>query len=407
MKKILVIGAGGGVGSVLVKRIQPVLDDCRMTLTDIDPDRIPGQLIDAHTMSEKVNLFDAPALSTMIREHDVVLHCAGPFRKTALPVAELCTGYGKDYLDLCDDIEALDGIASLHEKAVREGSRLLIGAGVSPGFTNVFAADLVALFNRVEVLDVAWLSGDEGGVASGEAVLDHVLQIAGGSGVRWNSGVEEPFESYTIPSTFQLGGNLGDRVLYEVAHPEPVMLARTFPDIPLIRCFGVIDPPAVGAIVRGIARAVQMGGLKREEALGFMKAASEGKIRSPGAWLPALSGILEGIGSGMIGSRDILSFAGYLSGRHEEFAGGIACRATGTIGGERQTLTLRSNQSGPGTFIDSMTNATGTCAAAFTLLLVADALEPGVRFTEELPSRDVYRAMEKLGFNTDELIECA
>lgn len=405
MTKILVIGAGGDVGSVFIERILPAADDATFTLADIDAARIPARFRSSRAVFKSIDLYNSAGVSSEIKEHDLVVNCAGPFINTAAPVARLCVEHGRDYLDLCDDIEAFDDLLALDEKAKNTGSRLLVGAGVSPGFTNVFAADLKTRFDTVKVLDVAWLSGDEGGNASGEAVLDHVLHIAGGEGIRWRNGSAEKFESYTIPSIFQLGGVLGNRTLYEIAHPEPMMLGRTFPDVSLIRCFGGIDPTAIGALVRGVARAVSKKQLDRSEAIDFMKAASVGKIQSSAAWLPAIRGIADGLFSGMIGVRDVKAFASYLFGKHQEFAGGIACRASGSINGKDCSLILRSIKSGPGTFIDSMPNATGTCAAAFSLILKKRAIKPGVRFPEELSPEDVYHSLGILGFDTRDIID--
>lgn len=405
MRKILVIGAGGGVAGVLVKRLKAAAEDVLFTLADINPDRVPPELLDGRAAAAPLDLFDSNALGKMVSGHDIVLNCAGPFMRTAEPVARACIAHKKPYLDLCDDNEALDALLPLDAEARAAGVTLVMGAGVSPGFTNVFAADLKRRFEKIDVMDVAWLSGDEGGEAQGRAVLEHVLHIAGGRGARWRHGALEEFESYTIPSRFPMGGGMGDRTLFEVAHPEPMMLGRTFPDIPLIRCFGGIDPPAVGAVVRGIARAVHGKRLSTDQAVRFMQAASSGQLAAPGAWLPAISGIARGLGSGMIGAGDVLSFAGFMAGRHQTFAGGILCRITGISEGRKRTLVMRSRNSGPGTFVDSMPNATGTCGAAFSLLLLDGAWNPGIRFVEETDPENVYNALKKLGVSTDEMIE--
>lgn len=405
MRKILVIGAGGGVAGVLVKRLKSAAEDSIFTLADINPDRVSAELLDGRAAPARLDLFDSGALAEMAGGHDIVLNCAGPFMRTAEPVARACIVHKKAYLDLCDDNEALDALLPLDEEARAAGVPLVMGAGVSPGFTNVFAADLKRRFETIDVMDVAWLSGDEGGEAQGRAVLEHVLHIAGGRGARWRNGALEEFESYTIPSRFPMGERMGDRTLFEVAHPEPMMLGRSFPGIPLIRCFGGIDPPAVGAVVRGIARAVHEKRLSEDEAIRFLQAASSGQIAAPGAWLPALEGIARGLASGMIRAADVLSFAGFMAGRHQTFAGGILCRITGISEGSKRTLVMRSRSSGPGTFVDSMPNATGTCGAAFSLLLLEGAWKPGIRFVEETDPGNVYNALAKLGFDPDEMIE--
>lgn len=405
MRKILVVGAAGGVAGVLVRRLLKAGSELRFTLADVAPEGISADILQERTAAARLNLFDSAALDGAVGGHDLALNCAGPFIRTAERVARACVNRGIPYLDLADDIEAVESLLPLDPAARAAGTPLLIGAGVSPGLTNVFAADLKRRFESVEALDVAWLSGDEGGEAPGRAVLEHVIHIAGDKGARWRDGAMEEFPSYSIPARFPMGGAMGSRTLFEVAHPEPLMLARSFPGIPLIRCFGGIDPPAVGAVVCGVARAVKSNRITLDEAIQFMQGASSGRFAAPRAWLHAVAGLAGGLGDGMIDVSDVLDFAAYAAGRHKTFAGGILCRATGVIDGQRKTLVLRSSKSGPGTFVDSMANGTGTCAAAFALLMLDRAIPPGVRFPERANPGDVYSALARLGFPTDEMIE--
>ena len=406
MQKILVIGAGGGVASVLVGRLLAANVDAEFTLADLHPERVSADTAGARARVVPLDLFNAAALENTIRGHDLVLHCAGPFARTAEPVARACIAAGANCLDLSDDIEAVEAVLPLHHDAEKAGVALLMGAGVSPGLTNVLAADLRRKFDTIACMDVAWLSGDEGGDVPGRAVLEHVLHIAGHNGTRWRNGALETFRSYTIPSTFPMGGAMGDRVLFEVAHPEPLMLGRSFTDAPVIRCFGGIDPPAVGAVVRGVARAVYDNKLSMDDAIEFLQGASEGKLRAPGAWGHAVGGIIGGLLERMISPRDVATFAAYLAGSHQTFAGGVLCRISGTCEGRDTTMVLRSCKSGPGTFVDSMANGTGTCGAAFTLLMLDNTLSPGVRFPENTDPDAVYAAFNRLGFPTGDMLEC-
>ena len=405
MRKILVIGAAGGVAKVAVERLSRSRPDLVFTLADLDPSRVAPSLTREGARAVRLDLFDSAALQEMVDGHDLVLHGAGPYIRTAPPVARACLARKVAYVDFADDIEAFEAMIPLHEDARRAAVTLIMGCGVSPGLTNVFAADLERRFDEVEVLDIAWASGDEGGGVMGRAVLEHVIHITGGEGARWRDGRLERFKSLTHPSRFPMGGGLGDRPLFEIAHPEPVMLGRSYPKTRLIRCFGAIDPPAVMAVVRGVARAVQDNRLDLDEAIRFMQETMGGKVVSSPAWRYALGGLASGIRERFVGGRDALSFAGYAAlGRHAPFKGGILCRIEGTVDGRRKTLVQRSVKAGPGTFVDSMAGATGTCAAAFTLLALERTLEPGLQFPEAFPPDAVYAALDRVGASTADMI---
>jgi saccharopine dehydrogenase-like NADP-dependent oxidoreductase len=406
MKKILVLGAAGGVATVAASRILNAVDDVALTLADLHPDRVSPSLEGERTTKVRVDLFDREGLQRLVQQHELVLHGAGPYIRTAPPVARACLDANVAYVDFADDIEAFEAMLGIHDEARDAAVPLLMGCGVSPGLTNVFAADLVRKLDDLEVVDVAWASGDEGGGVMGRAVLEHVIHIAGGTAVRSRNGQLERFRSLTVPARFPMGGGLGDRVLWEIAHPEPVMLGRTYPNLPLIRCFGGIDPAGVMAVVRGIARAVHEEKISLDEAIRFMQATMGGKVVVSRAWRDALGGLASGFKDGMVSAREAMSFAGYsLLGRHVPFCGGILCRATGKQEGERKTLVLRSSRAGPGTFVDSMAGATGTCAAAFTLLALEGAVKPGLVFPEELDPNAVYGAFARLGQPVDTLMD--
>lgn len=405
MRKILLLGAAGGVASVLADRLLTSADDLELTLADLHPDRIRAR-DPRRTRTVRLDLFDAEGLRTLTREHDLVIHGAGPYIRTAIPVAKACLEARVSYLDFADDVEAFEAMLPLHEEASRRGICLLMGCGVSPGLTNVLVADLAQRFDEIERIDVAWASGDEGGGVMGRAVLEHVLHICGGTASRARNGRIERVRSMTEAEVFPMGGGLGERLLWEIAHPEPIMLGRSYPRVPLIRCFGGIDPPGVMAVVRGIGRAVDDGRLSRDEAIRFMQATMGGEVAMSGAWVAAIAGLLSGIGDGMVGARDAVSFAGFaLLDRHEPFRGGIGCRMVGKRNGRRSTLMLRSSRAGVGTFVDSMARATGTCAAAFALVMLSGAVKPGLIFPEQLGPEAVYVALSKLGEPVDEMID--
>jgi short subunit dehydrogenase-like uncharacterized protein len=58
-----------------------------------------------------------------------VLHCAGPFSRTAAPMAEGCLRAHAHYLDITGEIEVFEALAARQDEAVRAGITILPGVG--------------------------------------------------------------------------------------------------------------------------------------------------------------------------------------------------------------------------------------------------------------------------------------
>jgi len=71
-----------------------------------------------------------------------VLHCAGPFSRTAAPMAEACLRGRAHYLDITGEIEVFEGMAARGEEARQTGVTLLPGVGFDVVPSDCLAAHL-------------------------------------------------------------------------------------------------------------------------------------------------------------------------------------------------------------------------------------------------------------------------
>lgn len=86
------------------------------------------------------SLGDTGALDRMLRGVGVVLHAAGPFSTTSLPMLEACARTGAHYLDLTGEIDVVERLASRDRLARRRGIMVMPGVGL-----DVVAGDCLAL----------------------------------------------------------------------------------------------------------------------------------------------------------------------------------------------------------------------------------------------------------------------
>ena len=84
-------------------------------------------------------LDDATAMDAALAESGLVLNCAGPFSKTAMPMVEGCLRTRRHYVDITGEIDVFEQIYARHDAAVAAGITLLPGAGF-----NVVPSDCLA-----------------------------------------------------------------------------------------------------------------------------------------------------------------------------------------------------------------------------------------------------------------------
>ena len=141
--RAIVIGGTGGMGQGVARDLIKQEKITKVTLGDINID--PGRVQDKLRASEKVSLIridvnDHNGMVGAIRENDVVINCAGPFYKTAVAVARAAVEARVNYIDICDDYEAvpiLFSSADIDKAAKEAGITVLTGMGSDPGTNNV------------------------------------------------------------------------------------------------------------------------------------------------------------------------------------------------------------------------------------------------------------------------------
>ncbi len=87
-------------------------------------------------------LEDPAALDAGLNNVAVVLNCAGPFSRTAKPMAEACIRCGAHYLDITGEISVFEELAALDAEARAAGVMLLPGVGFDVAPSDCLAAHL-------------------------------------------------------------------------------------------------------------------------------------------------------------------------------------------------------------------------------------------------------------------------
>ena len=126
-------------------------------------------------------LDDSTTLDAILHDKTVVLHCAGPFSRTAAPMAEACLRTKTHYLDVTGEISVYAHLATLDERARAASIMILPGVGF-----DVVPSDCLALYLKQQLptathLDLAIMG--LGSLSHGTATTA-VENIAEGGAIR-------------------------------------------------------------------------------------------------------------------------------------------------------------------------------------------------------------------------------
>ena len=101
------------------------------------------------------DLGDAAAVATQLDGVDLVLHCAGPFTATAVPMLEACLAKKASYLDITGEIEVFDATFARDARAKEAGVALVSGVGCDVVPSDCLANTLAAAVPGAESLELA------------------------------------------------------------------------------------------------------------------------------------------------------------------------------------------------------------------------------------------------------------
>jgi lysine 6-dehydrogenase len=251
--RAIVIGGTGGMGQGVARDLIKQEKITHVTLGDINIDT--GRVQDKLRASDKVSLVridvnDHNGMVEAIGENDVVINCAGPFYKTAVAVARAAVEARVNYIDICDDYEAvpiLFSSADIDEAAKEAGITVLTGMGSDPGTNNVLVKWYASQLDRVDEIHLFWvvsiaeLSG---------AAWDHSLHMVTGKIPQYLDGRLEYVDGGTGEETAQFLEPLGTCVVRYVGHPQPITIPRYIKGVKKVVIKGALIPLWVDELIK-------------------------------------------------------------------------------------------------------------------------------------------------------------
>ena len=233
--KVLVIGTGG-VGSAAAAVAQKRDFFERMTFADLDPARpqaLAERLGDERFAAAQVDASDQASVAALARDHDVVLNATDP--RFNLPIFGAAFETRCTYLDMAMSLSrpgTLLGQEQLdqHERWDEAGLLALVGIGVEPGLSDVFAryaADhLFAEIDEVAVRDGANLAVEGYDFAPTFSIWTTIEECLNPPLVWERERGWYTTEPFSEPEVFDFPEGIGPLECVNVEHEEVVLVPR-------------------------------------------------------------------------------------------------------------------------------------------------------------------------------------
>ncbi|MCF8092525.1 MAG: saccharopine dehydrogenase NADP-binding domain-containing protein [Desulfotignum sp.] len=249
--RALIIGGVGGMGQGVARDLVKQDKVTKIVLADLypDPERLSKKLQESDkTLLVKMDVNDHDAMVRAFKDTDVVINTAGPFYKTAVPVAKAAVAAKKNYIDICDDYEGTQILfeSDIDQLAKEAGITVLTGMGSDPGTNNVLvkwyadrldAVDEIYLYWVVSIAELAGAAWDH----SLHMTLGKIPQYINGELVLVEGGTEVVAEQFLDP--------LGICHVRYVGHPQPLTLPRYIKGVKNVIIKGALIPLWVDELI--------------------------------------------------------------------------------------------------------------------------------------------------------------
>lgn len=140
MDSLLVYGAYGYTGELIARNA--VSRGNTPVLAGRDAARLAALGDDLGCTRRTFDLRSPERIADALDDIDVVLNCAGPFRRTADPLVDACLAAGVDYLDITGELTVFERLARRDDETRNAGVTLLPGVGFDVVPTDCLAAHL-------------------------------------------------------------------------------------------------------------------------------------------------------------------------------------------------------------------------------------------------------------------------
>jgi len=152
----MIYGANGYTGALAAERAKALGERPILAGRNAPAIEALGKRLDLPTCT--FSLSDRAGTIAALADVSAVLHCAGPFSATAMPMLEACLRAKTHYLDITGEVSVFEDVYAAHDRLVAAGVTAVPGVGFDVVPTDCLAAMLKTLLPDADLLRLAWRS---------------------------------------------------------------------------------------------------------------------------------------------------------------------------------------------------------------------------------------------------------
>lgn len=228
--KVLVIGGRGRIGRSAATDIL-THTSAQVTVTGRNAGNTAKTNYGPNRTFQSLSLEDEAAVESAIASHDLIVHCAGPFRSRNHHVLTSCIAQGKPYIDVADSPDYVNQAIKYREQAQKAGVTAIISTGIFPGISGSMVRQGVEQLDKAESVHLSYLVAGSGG--AGVTVMRTTfieLQTPFMSKINGRWQTIDPYSQREV-LTFPRYGKGG---VYWFNTVEALTVADTFPELKTI-----------------------------------------------------------------------------------------------------------------------------------------------------------------------------
>ncbi len=242
--KILVLGGAGDIGSGIVEILcsmnieQIIIGDINIKKAESIVQTLRSR--QCNIEFSRVDATDLSSLNTVSRGVDVVVNSIGPFYKYGYVVTKNLISLGLDFVDICDDYDAIESILKLDKEAETRGVLGITGLGWTPGLSNILALRGARKLGRVKGVDIYWVGSAAD--SKGLAVVMHLFHALIGKVPMYINGSITYVDAGSGGALVEFPEPIGRLKLYYTGHPEPLTIPKIISPIERVTVRGGLVP---------------------------------------------------------------------------------------------------------------------------------------------------------------------
>ena len=181
----LIYGANGYTGELIAR--EAARRGWQPMLAGRSRNKVEPLAKELNLICRTFSLEDKKSLEYTLKEVDFVVHCAGPFSRTAEKMVEACLRLGKHYTDITGEIAVFEAMAKRGEAARKAGIMIMPGIGFDVVPSDCLALHLKNLLPAATNLTLAF-DGAGGGISHGTRAT-MTLNAGSGGAIRRNGQI--------------------------------------------------------------------------------------------------------------------------------------------------------------------------------------------------------------------------